>query len=46
MHFDRGTYLREMARFMKSVGFFEGLPGPRQLKSERRRRLLPSFRRR
>jgi pimeloyl-ACP methyl ester carboxylesterase len=41
LHFDRGAYLREMARFLKSIGFFEGLPEPRQIRAERRRRLLP-----
>jgi pimeloyl-ACP methyl ester carboxylesterase len=26
VHFDRGAYLREIARFLRDVGFFEGLP--------------------
>jgi len=35
LHFDRGAYLRQVARFLKSVGFFEGLP-----RRERRKRGL------
>ncbi len=41
LHFDRGAYLREMARFLRSIGFFEGLPEPKQIRQERRRRFLP-----
>jgi pimeloyl-ACP methyl ester carboxylesterase len=43
LHFDRGTYLREIARFLGSIGFFEGLPDTRTRQRERtpkKRRLL------
>jgi pimeloyl-ACP methyl ester carboxylesterase len=43
MHFDRGAYLREMARFLKGIGFFEGLPAPKQIRAERRLAWLPKL---
>jgi pimeloyl-ACP methyl ester carboxylesterase len=36
MHFDRGTYLREIARFLRHIGFFEGLPEPSVRRRERK----------
>ncbi len=29
VHLDRGEYLRQIARFMRDIGFFDGLPPPR-----------------
>lgn len=31
VHLDRGDYLRQFARFVRSVGFFDGLPPPAAL---------------
>ncbi len=43
VHLDRGRYLRETARFLHRVGFFEGLPRrPRRRLSGLRARLLGS----